>query len=587
MPRREHARAGQPESNRQHPEPAGRSQPSGLAAEPGQLAPALAAIGGEALANAAPRLGDSRLPASLRQSLAICLGRVQGNRRLQRALAGLHSPSPGQVQRQTDGFHPRIFGVVLPGGPVKLGDDHWESYEVSNIAEAPPGTLLTWASTYGEILDHVGPAQQPRRGTYELRLRAMAPGTTTVGVSFGYTLPGGESDSVDLPDEAVTVPRPEVEMATITREDAGGQVLPNTERMRVGERLRVTLYLANVSDTRSDYGVRAQVAGAGVLAIEQARVIGPGHVELLFRATHVGTSHLQIRVLPGRTPPENASPTELETHVEMAKDEFLSLANQANTAIDLADRSARAYLASLSLAYGKAYKTHTDLLKDQAESEKLAMELVLGAVLAFVPGGIGGVIGHSMKAAGSDDFIIDGINDLAKWGMQTGTSLAVQPALGGSGLNAFPTDPLAWKGQEELRISSELAVATRTLLQWQDKAIRDDPDFFLDFNPVEAMAQSLTVAGKKAVELTPVDQDEMANAFEKGMWAKWLELYGYKLAMRTMGGIDPMVRYYAKSNVGKKIKRRCEALGLNVEQYARVAAERVGAEAERYNRISW
>lgn len=587
MPRHEHSRGGQPESNRQHAEPAGQSRPSGLSAEPGQLAPESAAVDAEALPNAAPRLDDGRLPASLRQSLAIRLGRVQGNRHLQRALSGLHSSGPAEVQRQADEFHPRIFGVVFPGGPVKLGDEHSETYEVYNIAEAPAGTLLTWVSTYGEILDPAGPVQQPRRGTYELRLRAMAPGTTTVGVSFGYTLPSGESESVDLPEETVTVPRPEVEFATITREDAGGQVLPNAERMRVGERLRVTLYLANVSDTRSDYGVRAQITGAGVLAIEQARVVGPGQCELLFRATRLGTSRLQVRVLPGRTPPESAPPTELETHVEMSKDEFLSLTNQVNTIIDLADRSARAYLASLSLAYGKAYKTHTGLLKDQAESEKLASDLILGAALAFVPGGIGGIIGSSMKAAGSGDFIIDGIKDLAKWGMRTGAGLAAQSGLGSSGLNAFPTDPLAWKGQEELRISSELAEATRMLLQWQDKANRNDPDFFLDFNPVEAMAQSLTVAGRRAAELAPVDQEETANAFEKGMWAKWLELYGYRLATQTRGGMAPVVRYYAKSNVGKNIKRRCEALGLNVEQYARVAAERVGAEAERYNRISW
>ena len=86
MPKREHPGSSQPESSRQRAEPAGRSRPSGLAAEPGQPGPALTIIGADVLAKAAPHLGDSRLAATFRQSLAMHLGRVQGNRCLQKAL---------------------------------------------------------------------------------------------------------------------------------------------------------------------------------------------------------------------------------------------------------------------------------------------------------------------------------------------------------------------------------------------------------------------------------------------------------------------------------------------------------------------
>ena len=164
------------------------------------------------------------------------------------------------------------------------------------------------------------------------------------------------------------------------------------------------------------------------------------------------------------------------------------------------------------------------------------------------------------------------------------TLLAAAPP--GGGLNAFPTDPLAWRGLEEVRVNSELLVATNRLLEWQDQANRNDPEFFLDFDPVEATERSLTIAGHKVAELRPVDQEEMAKRFEKGMWAAWLQQYAYILGTKPAGPamIGGGVRYYAQENVAKKIRRRCEELGLDVERYAAVARARIEARAEALNR---
>ncbi|MCL6429560.1 MAG: hypothetical protein K6V36_01710, partial [Anaerolineae bacterium] len=238
-----------------------------------------------------------------------------------------------------------------------------------------------------------------------------------------------------------------------------------------------------------------------------------------------------------------------------------------------------------SLAYGKAYRDHTELLEDVARSRQLALDLILGAALAFVPGGVGGLIGKAMTRVTTSEFLIEGVKELALYGMRIPQTLAAA-APPGEGLNAFPTNPLAWRDQVELRITSELLVATNMLLGWQNSANGNDPNFFLDFNPVQAMEQSLTIAKHKVAELQPVDQEEMARHFEKGMWAAWLKQYAYFLASRPVGpaGMPGGVRYYAQEDIAKKIRRRCQELGLDVERYAAVARARVEESAEALNR---
>jgi Domain of unknown function (DUF4157) len=268
----------------------------------------------------------------------------------------------------------------------------------------------------------------------------------------------------------------------------------------------------------------------------------------------------------------------------LSKQDFLNRCGQVNTIIDAADRGATAWLLSVALAYGDAWKNHTDTLKGQAENERLQQELILGAALAFIPGGVGGEIGAALKRCGSSDFIIDGVKDLAKYGGRSPAMAGLKATgVGGQaspGLAAFPTDPLQWQNQVALRIKSELLIATKTLEKWQESANTNDPNFTMDFDPVVAMNGAVVVEGKKAAELKPVDQAETSKTFEKGFWKEWLEQYGFKL----VGNASRVgVFYGAESNYGKKIKNRCKSFGLDVEQYASVARERVEAEAQRRN----
>ena len=492
------------------------------------------------------------------------------------------------------------MGILFPGGPIDVGGEHTEVFDVINLSEAPEGASFDWGTIYNpDILESIETPGRPRRGHYELRLRGMAPGTGEVGVWLHYEVPGQRAEDMDVSKESVTVNRPFVEMAYMMREGPGGEPLPgDVERMRVGEYLRVRVFMGNVSPTYVSLPAKALIRGVGVLALPasggtvgalsltRAQVLGPGEYEFLFRTNNVGRAVFTITPMPANTPPEAVTgQVSIDTHVEMDRQEFLSLCSQANTRIDAVDRAARAWLSSLSVAYGKAYKDHTDVLRDQAASERLPGDLILGAALAFVPGGIGGIIGSAMRAAQAGDFLIDGVKDLAKYGMRTAGAAAAAAAPRAPGLNAFPRDPLGWRGLEEVRINTELLEATNRLLEWQDRTNRNDPDFFLDFSPIEAIEECLTIKGKRVSELRPVDQNSQARHYEKGLWAKWLTLYGYRLVTRVIARTGGLVHHSVERNVGKKIKRRCEALGLDVEPYARVAEERERARAARLNSV--
>src|SRR5262249_15134340 len=77
--------------------------------------------------------------------------------------------------------------------------------------------------------------------------------------------------------------------------------------------------------------------------------------------------------------------------------QFLNLCAQANTKVDLAERRFGAWLSSVTLAYSQAWTKHTTFLKDAEVAARLTEDLILGAALAFFPGGVGGVVGSLVK----------------------------------------------------------------------------------------------------------------------------------------------------------------------------------------------
>ena len=74
-----------------------------------------------------------------------------------------------------------------------------------------------------------------------------------------------------------------------------------------------------------------------------------------------------------------------------------------------------------------------------------------------------------------------------------------------------------------------------------------------------------------------VDQVQTSKDFEKGFWKGWLEQYGYALSLFR----DPVGSEKAVNNCGKEIEKRCEFLGLDIEQYASISKKRIEGEIKK------
>ena len=124
----------------------------------------LLVAGGASTDAQAARLADPRLPPAQRQALAAGIAHLQGNRHLQRAIgpvhAGLSATATSRqsiIYLQEEGvteeaapepsaaaFGPRAMGILFPGGPIDVGGEHTEVFDVINLSEAPEGTTFDW-----------------------------------------------------------------------------------------------------------------------------------------------------------------------------------------------------------------------------------------------------------------------------------------------------------------------------------------------------------------------------------------------------------------------------------------------------------
>jgi len=148
MPRREHSRAGPPKAEQQQTEPVGRRQAFGLAAGPAsQLAPGLSAISARLPAGAALHQVNRRLPVALRQSLAMHLGHVQGNRRLLTLLLPRPSMALQRPVQLFGGEEHRSLASEATGGEtldIDLGDG-------TKLTFGELSALADWFGTVAEI----------------------------------------------------------------------------------------------------------------------------------------------------------------------------------------------------------------------------------------------------------------------------------------------------------------------------------------------------------------------------------------------------------------------------------------------------
>jgi hypothetical protein len=259
--------------------------------------------------------------------------------------------------------------------------------------------------------------------------------------------------------------------------------------------------------------------------------------------------------------------------VDLTEQHFLNLCSQANTHVDLAERKYSAWLSSVGNAYSDAWMTHTGFIKEIGARAKLMQDILLGAALALIPGAIGGVLGDVMKismdktkdtwsaalvrnnlAVVADVMVdlklgtptIDGVKDLAKWGMRSGavvgqTSLTIPIA---DVYKKFPTDPLVWQNDINERVQTELANVTRLIESWQNAVNTHNKWFGRNFNPYQKVKAALNFKPNKfkpigpgltdITSLAPVNRPDLSKIFQAGFLTTWID----KCASKAKLGMD-------------------------------------------------
>ncbi|HEY9609374.1 DUF4157 domain-containing protein [Allocoleopsis sp.] len=273
----------------------------------------------------------------------------------------------------------------------------------------------------------------------------------------------------------------------------------------------------------------------------------------------------------------------------MDKQEFVDLCTESMGTVTQAYLRATRVMEQLAAAYSDAWENHKKTLEEQEVSNQLAEEILLEAALAFVPGGIGSKAAKMMKSINAGEFMVDGVKDMAKAGVR-GVEGAVLPK-GTSSMQPIGANPKTWRAKYADSVTAQSEEILKIINEWSSKANIRDPDFSMNFDPVNRTRQSLVVDGQFLGDVTVPVLDEWARKFELGFWKAWLERYAYTVEIEFISSGKAFIgtsHYRPKENQGEEIRKRINELGENgdlwLETYGGVALQRAEAEAHRLNR---
>jgi hypothetical protein len=243
------------------------------------------------------------------------------------------------------------------------------------------------------------------------------------------------------------------------------------------------------------------------------------------------TKTLPVTTVVGRSPGE----------LDAEEQAFFNLATEAIQAVITAEGYYSSWLSSLTIPYSLGWSAHQKALQSADAAAKDANDIALGTVLAFVPGGLGGLVGTSMKKLSTSDFLVDAVRDLSKYGLRkggealgggapsgtpSGTAGGGEgaPVSGGQGFNAMPADPLVWQNFVKKRAEDEVLNPVKaTILNWQNLVNNHDPYMNLNFDPVAAVKNSLKLwSGISLFNLKEVPQQDLTKSYERGFLVDWI-----------------------------------------------------------------
>jgi hypothetical protein len=530
------------------------------------------------------------------------------------ARAGTAATAPS-----SDAVVQRVPGEFIPDPQITpkeqhplIGAEFRERLSVANHRQAPQGTKFQWGGQTNDSdrveFGNVAPTSSSGRST--LTTTAVKSGQASVGASVQHQVPGGPLVVTAGPTIPVTIPRPTIVLMS-SKQPAGSAASPDPLRLSVGDKLTVRADLIGVATRRNTAevwvggtaqggkatagiatGVRAPtgglLTGGGQVAFSGDRRISENSHEYEFSATSPGPFEVSVDwQIAGHT---DEPPIEQTTNgtVEMDRRRFIDKCSEAHTLAG----GQYAYLASnnatIANAYAQAWKRHTDALKAAAATERLIEGLVLNAVLAFIPGGVGGLIGARVKGwfdkdSADGNFMSDGMKDLFKDTVRRYSGQAIAgmhiPAY-----EAFPPDPLQTENLALARTARENADVLMMINSWQ-AAANDHPEIVLDFDPVAVVRQACVIKGKPYESLEPAT-DRDARLIEKGFWSDWVQQAAYYIdTYYTCSGMHQSIEDKISKDIRHGIKACADALGEDgdawLSEWSDAAKARLQAQIDR------
>jgi hypothetical protein len=499
-----------------------------------------------------------------------------------------NAPASGAVVQRVPGeFIPDPRITPKEQHPL-VGADFRERLSVANHRQAPHGTNFQWGGQTNDPdrVEFGDVAPTSSSGTSTLTTKAVKSGEASVGGSVQHQVPGGPLVVTEGPTIPVTIPRPTIVLMS-SKQPVGPSASPDPLRLSVGDKLTVRADLIGVATRRNTAevwmggiaqggaasagtapGVRAPAgglpAGGGQVTFGADRKINENSHEFEFSAASPGQFQISVDwQVAGHT---DEPPIEQTTNgtVEMDRRRFIDKCSEAHSLAG----GQYAYLASnnatIANAYAQAWKWHTDALKAAAATERLMEALILNAALAFIPGGIGGLIGARVKGwyerdSADGNFMSDAMKDLFK---DTVRRYAGQQIAGMHmpAYEAFPPDPLQTENLALARTEREKADVLMMINSWQ-AAANDHPEIVLDFDPVAVVRQACIMKGKPFESLEPATERD-ARLIEKGFWSGWVQQYGYYIhETYSCAGLHRSIEDKVSKDIRHGIKACADALG--------------------------
>lgn len=520
------------------------------------------------------------------------------------AASGVAGPPPApatSVQRDTAGAPPTEFVptvVADPAGPttLKLFQHQIQSWQIANWRNAPKGTYFHWgwAVEGDNMLRLVADDTKDNDATKLISVQARKPGPAKIQGTPVHQVPGGPQMTGDVRRVPITVTPPTLNLLSLMPRKADGSG-GNLDHLSVGDKIIARVEVGNVDADQLEDPSVVGLGGTGVGNVEvgtwrRAQKLTDGATyDVELNITRPAASlNLTVELgLGDITLGQGAKASGIHGEVEMDRQEFLNAASLCGDKIEQAYTRANSVFEVLCAAYGNAYDAYDNTLKAQDASNNLLGDIVLNAALAFIPGGVGGVVGAFMKNGKAGDFLADGVKDLAKAGARGIENAAVGGGRipSGAAMKPMADDPRSWRAQQAVQKNTEKEKVLSELIRWKSKALASAPDFFLNFDPVATMDNALDSNGQPLKDIPVPDQAEHERLFELGMWKEWLSTSGYTVS-QDFGyyGPEPTV----KENQGKKIRDRINKLGEDgdawLEQYGGISkAKAEEEEAARRN----